>query len=83
MRCDTEGRLYSSAGDGIHIFTAGRRPDRQAHHPGRPGALRPSRIGPEVPANLCFGGPDGTTLYITACTSVYTIPLLTRGAVLH
>jgi gluconolactonase len=83
MRCDTEGRLYSSAGDGIHIYTAGGDLIGKIITPDAPGRYDPSRIGPEVPANLCFGGPDGTTLHITACTSLYSIPLLTRGAVLH
>jgi gluconolactonase len=86
MRCDTEGRLYSSAGDGIHVFgTASTAGDLigKIITPDAPGRFDPSRIGPEVPANLCFGGPHGTTLYVTACTSLYTIPLLTRGAVLH
>ena len=83
MRCDTEGRLYSSAGDGIHVFTTAGDLIGKIITPDAPGRFDPSRIGPEVPANLCFGGPDGTTLYITACTSLYTLPLLTRGAVLH
>jgi gluconolactonase len=29
---------------------------------------------PETPANLCFGGADGHTLFITARTSLYAIP---------
>jgi len=28
---------------------------------------------PEVPANLCFGGPDLRTLFFTGKTSVYTL----------
>jgi gluconolactonase len=36
-----------------------------------------SKIGviktPEVPANLCFGGPDMKTIFFTAHTSVYTL----------
>ena len=36
-----------------------------------------SRIGiiktPEVPANLCFGGPDMKTLFFTARTSIYSL----------
>jgi gluconolactonase len=81
MRCDAEGRLYSSAGDGIHIFTPDGAPVGKLITPDAPGRFDQTRIGPEVPANLCFGGPDGTTLFITACTAVYTIPLLARGAV--
>lgn len=34
---------------------------------------------PEQPANVCFGGPDMKTLYVTARTSVYTIPMNVTG----
>lgn len=35
---------------------------------------------PEQPANCTFGGPDGKTLYITARTSLYSIPMNVAGA---
>jgi gluconolactonase len=35
---------------------------------------------PEVPANLCFGGPDGKHLFITARTSVYLLKVNVAGA---
>jgi gluconolactonase len=35
---------------------------------------------PESPANLTFGGPDNRTLFITARTSLYSIPTEVRGA---
>jgi len=38
----------------------------------------------EVPerwtANVCFGGPDRKTLYITASTGLYAVELRHRGA---
>lgn len=34
---------------------------------------------PETPANLSFGGPDGTTLFITARTSLYAIEMTVTG----
>jgi gluconolactonase len=34
---------------------------------------------PESPSNLCFGGSDRKTLFITARTSVYTIRMKIRG----
>ena len=34
---------------------------------------------PESPSNLCFGGKDRKTLFITARTSVYTIRMKRRG----
>lgn len=67
IRCDAQGRVYSSAGDGIHIFT----PD---------GKLIGKILVPESAANLCFGGADGKTLFITARTSLYSIPLRIAGA---
>ena len=62
IRCDSEGRIWSSAGDGVHIFA----PD---------GTLIGKILVPEAPANLCFGGQDGKTLFITARKSLYSIPV--------
>jgi gluconolactonase len=67
MRCDVDGNLWSSAGDGVHVFS----PD---------GKLLEKIPVPETPANLCFGGPDGKTLFITARTSLYCIRTNTTGA---
>jgi gluconolactonase len=67
IRCDEQGNLWSSAGDGVQIFA----PD---------GKLLGRIPVPESPANLCFGGADGKTLFITARTSLYSIPTLVRGA---
>jgi gluconolactonase len=67
IRCDAAGRIFSSAGDGIHIF-------------GQDGKLIGKILVPEAPANLCFGGANGQTLFITARTSLYAIPLLVKGA---
>ncbi len=65
--CDADGRVWSSAGDGVHIFAAD-------------GKLIGKILVPESPANLCFGGKDGKTLFITARTALYAIPLLVKGA---
>ena len=62
IRCDNKGRVWSSAGDGIHIFA----PD---------GSLIGKILVPETPANLCFGGKDGKTLFITARSSLYAIEI--------
>lgn len=35
---------------------------------------------PERPANVCFGGSERMTLFITARTSLYSAPMLVRGA---
>ncbi len=66
IRADADGRIWSSAGDGVHVFL----PD---------GTLVAKIKVPETPANLCFGGPDGHTLFITAKTSLYRIKTLTTG----
>ncbi len=66
IRVDESGRLFSTAGDGIHIFD----PE---------GKLIGKIPVSETPANLCFGGADRKTLFITAKTSLYRIDLRTRG----
>jgi gluconolactonase len=60
IRCDSDGRVWSSAGDGVQVF--------DAH-----GKLIAKILVPESPANLCFGGEDGKTLFITARKSLYSI----------
>lgn len=60
FRVDTNGNVWTSAGDGVHVFD----PD---------GTLL-GKIGvPEKVANCEFGGPDGRTLFMTATTSLYSI----------
>jgi gluconolactonase len=67
IRCDAEGRIWSSARDGVHVFLAS-------------GELIGKVLVPETPANLCFGGADGRTLFITARKSLYSIPVKVTGA---
>ncbi|MDQ0643177.1 SMP-30/gluconolactonase/LRE family protein [Microbacterium murale] len=64
---DVDGRVWSSAGDGIHVFS----PD------GTEVLFIPV---PEVVANLCFGGDDGSDLFIAATTSLYRIRTSTKAA---
>jgi gluconolactonase len=67
FRVDEEGRVWTSSGDGVRVFT----PDGEQllHLP-----------VPEKVANLCFGGPDGQDLYIAASTSLYRIRTTARNA---
>src|SRR5665213_1357757 len=58
IRCDMDGRIWCAAGDGVQIFL----PD---------GKMAGKILVPETPANLCFGGKDGRTLFIAARTSLY------------
>jgi gluconolactonase len=67
IRVDQNGRVWSSAGDGVQIFS----PE---------GALVGKIIVPESPANLCFGGADGKTLFITARKSLYAIKVNVTSA---
>ena len=67
IRLDSEGNLWSSAGDGVHcIAPDGRRLGR---------TLVPERV-----SNICFGGRAKNRLFITATTSVYSVVLNRKGA---
>jgi gluconolactonase len=67
IRVDQAGRVWSSAGDGVQIFS--------------PTGTRIGKIlVPEAPANLCFGGADGKTLFLTARKSLYAITVSVPGA---
>ncbi len=67
FRLDTQGRIWSSAEDGVHCYD----PD---------GTLLGKIFVPEVVSNVCFGGPKRNRLFITASTSVYAVLLPTTGA---
>ena len=67
IRMDTEGNLWSSAGDGVHCLA----PD---------GHLMGKVLVPEVVSNLCFGGRAKHRLFITATTGLYAVVLNRRGA---
>jgi gluconolactonase len=65
IRVDVAGNVWTSSADGIHVYD--------------PEGVRLGVIPvPEVVANLCFGGDDGTDLFIVATTSLYHVPTLTR-----
>ena len=66
FRVDTDGRIWSSAADGVHVYD----PD---------GTLLGKILVPEGVANVCFGGPRRNYLFITATTSLYGIPVLANG----
>jgi gluconolactonase len=67
IRFDASGRLWAAAHDGVHCYE----PD---------GTLSGKLLVPEITANLCFGGPQGNHLYLTATTSLYTLRVNFRGA---
>lgn len=67
FRIDADGNLWTSSAAGVLVYS----PD---------GALLGGIDVPETVANLCFGGPEGTTLFIAATTSLYAIETLTVDA---
>ena len=67
MKVDADGNLYTTGPGGVWIYT----PD---------GELLDRMSVPEGPTNLAFGGPERRTLYITAQSNVYRIPLRVPGA---
>jgi gluconolactonase len=67
IRVDQHGRVWSSSGDGVQIF-------------GPDGRLIGRILSPESAANLCFGGADGKTLFMTARKSLYSVRVAVTGA---
>ena len=67
FRLDEAGRIWTSAGDGVHCYD----PD---------GTLIGKILVPETVANVVFGGPKRNRLYICATTSLYAILLPVNGA---
>ena len=68
FRVDVDGNLFTSAHDGIQVYST------EAELLGK--ILIPER----ATANCVFGGPGKSRLYITASTSLYSIELNVRGA---
>ena len=66
FRLDAEGRIWTSAADGVHCY-----------HPD--GTLLGKVLVPEPVANVVFGGPKRNILYICGTTSLYSIWLQTVG----
>lgn len=66
FRMDCDGRLWTSAADGVH-----------AYHPD--GMLLGKILVPEIVANVCFGGPKRNRLFICATSSLYAVHLNVNG----
>jgi gluconolactonase len=66
FRLDDAGRIWTSAGDGVHCLD----PD---------GTLLGKIRIPEVVANVEFGGPKRNRLFICATTSLYSVHLMVTG----
>ncbi|MEM6356270.1 MAG: isochorismatase family protein [Pseudomonadota bacterium] len=68
MKADVDGNLYVTAPGGIWVFD---------FHGMKLGEI----LTPEKAANFHWGGDDWQTLYITACTSLYSVQMRTRGRI--
>jgi gluconolactonase len=66
LRLDQTGRIWTSAGDGVHCYD----PD---------GTLIGKILVPEAVANLTFGGPKRNYLYICGTTSLYGLRMPVNG----
>jgi gluconolactonase len=67
FRLDDAGRIWTSAGDGVHCYDA-------------QGTLLGKVLVPEVVANVVFGGPKRNRLFICGTTSLYAVMLRVNGA---
>ena len=67
FRIDTDGNVFTSASDGIQVFTPS-------------GVMLGKILVPERTANCAFGGKNRETLFITASTSLYSIAMNAKGA---
>lgn len=66
FRSDRQGNIFTSAGDGVHVYS--------------PAGKRLGKIlVPEAVANLTFGGPDRNRLFIAATSSIYAISVSAAG----
>ncbi len=66
FRLDRDGRIWTSAADGVHCLT----PE---------GKLIGKIHIPELVANVCFGGPKLNRLFICGTTSLYSVFLNVNG----
>lgn len=67
FRVDERGNVWTSAGDGVQVFTpAGELVARLA---------TPKKVG-----NLCFGGDTGTTLFVLATDTLWSVETSVRDA---
>jgi gluconolactonase len=66
MTLDERGNLYLTGRNAVNVYNAEGKPIETIEVP-------------ETPANLTFGGKDGKTLFLTARTSLYAVPMAVRG----
>jgi gluconolactonase len=67
FRLDTEERIWTSAGDGVHVYTPS-------------GVLLGKILTPKTVANLTFGGPKGNWLFLAATDAILLLHTAANGA---
>lgn len=66
FRLDTEGHIWTSAGDGVHVYTSS-------------GVLLGKIFTPRTVANVCFGGPKKNQLFMAATDSLHVLYTAANG----
>lgn len=66
FRLDTDGNIWTSAGDGVHVYTPS-------------GVLLGKILTPKTVANLTFGGPKKNWLFIAATDSLHLLHTAANG----
>ncbi len=67
FRCDTNGNVWTSAADGVHVLT--------------PSGVTLGKIKtPDTVSNLTFGGPKNNWLFITATDCLHVLHTAANGA---
>jgi len=66
FRIDTDGNLWTTAGDGVHIYTSS-------------GVLLGKIRTPRTPANVTFGGAKHNWLFIAASDSLHLLHTMANG----
>jgi gluconolactonase len=66
FRVDEAGRIWTSAGDGVHCYETN-------------GAMSGKILIPEIVGNVCFGGPKKNRLFMCGTTSLYSAYLSING----
>lgn len=66
FRIDQDGRIWTSAGDGVHCYLPN-------------GQLIGKILIPEIVGNVCFGEQRRNRLFICGCTSLYSLYLSING----
>lgn len=70
LKCDRDGRIYVTSLTGIQVMD----------QLGRVNAILPVPVTKGQVSNLCFGGPNFDTMYITCVDKVYRRKVKVRGA---